>query len=331
MQTSDTGRLLRLTLLAAAGWLCAAPAASAQSLKSWRQALIAPKADAGFFLMAARRGFAEREGLKIETIEVKDDPIGMKALLSGEAESYETTTGAIAAAARGADVKFVGCPWLAIPYVVMARSGITTMQQLAGKTLSASAPGTPPDTVARAALALFGVKDTEVKFAAVGGDRDRYNALLAGVIDAAVVSNEYTPMPSSRGLNVLLEARQALPRSIRFCTVMTGKTLGERREDAIRFMTAEIKAFRYAVSHRAETVGLTREITDAKPDDPRPEYTFVEATKPGVVAVDFPLPLDNLAWMREQLVELGQVPKGGDVARMVDAGIRAEALRRIGN
>jgi ABC-type nitrate/sulfonate/bicarbonate transport system substrate-binding protein len=74
---------------------CAAPA-PAQDLKSWRQAMIIPKADAGFFLMAARRGFAEREGLKVAVLDVKDDPIGMKALLSGEVDSYEGVFGAIA-------------------------------------------------------------------------------------------------------------------------------------------------------------------------------------------------------------------------------------------
>jgi NitT/TauT family transport system substrate-binding protein len=318
----------RLGLLATAALLAASLPTQAQQ-NVWRQAIILPKADAGFFLMAAKRGFAEKEGLRIEMLDVKDDPIGMKALLSGEVDSFETTTGAIAAAARGADVKFVGCPWHAIPYVIMARPAITRMEDLRGKTLSASSPGTPPDTVARAALAHFKVPEADVKFAAVGGDRDRYNALLAGVVDAAVVSNEYTPMPSSKSLNVLLEARQALPQSIRFCTVMTGKVIRERREDAIRFMTAEIKAFRYAVANRAETIKLTLEATDAKPDDPRPAYVFDEAVKPGVVAADFPLPVENLAWLQNQLAELGQIPKGGDINKMLDPSIRAEALKRI--
>jgi NitT/TauT family transport system substrate-binding protein len=325
------GHLAIATLMiAAVSSPALAQSAQAQSLKPWRQAIIAPKSDAGFFLMAAKRGFAEREGLKVELLEVKDDPIGMKALLSGEVDSFETTTGGIAAASRGGDVKFLGCPWHAIPYVIMARSGITKMQDLVGKTISASAPGTPPDTVARAALALSQIKESDVRFAAVGGDRDRYNALLGGVVDAAVVSNEYTPMPSSKGLNMLLEARQALPKSIRFCTLMTGKTLTERREDAIRFMTAEIKAFRYAVAHRDETIKLTREVTDAKPDDPRPAFTFDEAVKPGVVAADFPIPVENLTWMRDQLIELGQIPKGGDIAKILNADIRARALERIG-
>ena len=63
-----------LAPLAAAAWLASALPAPAQSLKPWRQALIIPKADAGFFLMAAKRGFLEREGLKVELLEVKDDP-----------------------------------------------------------------------------------------------------------------------------------------------------------------------------------------------------------------------------------------------------------------
>jgi hypothetical protein len=55
--------LVRLGGVVAAAALLALPA-QAQSLKPWRQAMIMPKADAGFFLMAAKRGFAEREGLK---------------------------------------------------------------------------------------------------------------------------------------------------------------------------------------------------------------------------------------------------------------------------
>ena len=95
------------TALAAAVLVAAvavAPA-GAQTLKPWRHGIIAPKSDAGFLLMAARRGFAEREGLRLELLEVKDDQIGLKALLSGELDSYEGgVQGAIAANIHGADV-----------------------------------------------------------------------------------------------------------------------------------------------------------------------------------------------------------------------------------
>ena len=110
--------------------------APAQEFKAWRHSLIAPKADAGFFYMAAKRGFFEREGLKVETLEVKDDAIGIKALLSGEVDSHEGTAGAIAAAGRGADVKILGCPWHGVPYVLLARPGITSMEQMRGRSIA---------------------------------------------------------------------------------------------------------------------------------------------------------------------------------------------------
>src|SRR5215469_7361508 len=167
---------LAAALMAAAAALPArAQAPSAQAPKPpsvWRQAMIAPKADAGFFLMAARRGFAEREGLKVEVVDVKDDAVGVRALLSGEVDSFDSATGGVTVTAKGADAKMVGCSWLAAPYVVLARPGITSMEGLRGRTIAASAPGSPPDVVAHASLAAFKVPDQEVKFAAVGADRD---------------------------------------------------------------------------------------------------------------------------------------------------------------
>jgi len=292
--------------------------------------MIIPKADAGFFLMAAKRGFAEREGLKVDVLEVKDDPIGMKALLSGEVDSYEGVYGAIAASARGADVKLLGCNWHAAPYVMLGRPGIAKVADLKGKSVAASSPGTPPDMVARATLAQAKIPFSEVKIAAVGGDRDRFTALLGGVVDAAVVSNEYMPLPSVKDMTVLAEARQVLPKFLRFCVLMTGKTLAERREDAIRFMTAQIKAFRYAVTHRDETIKLALEATSAKPDDPRPAFIYEEALKPGVVDPDFSIPVENLTWIQEQMIALGQLAKPGDIGKLIYPDIRKEALARIG-
>src|ERR1041385_8666790 len=103
-----------IAILALSGAALAQPA-GAQELKPWRNALIQPKFDAGFYLMGSKRGFFAKEGLTVDHLEVKDDTVGFKALLSGEVDSYFGTAGALAAVARGADVKFVGCPWHGIP------------------------------------------------------------------------------------------------------------------------------------------------------------------------------------------------------------------------
>jgi NitT/TauT family transport system substrate-binding protein len=318
----------------AAGVLMAAAIAApagAQGGKPWRHGIIAPKSDAGFLLMAARRGFAEREGLKLELLEVKDDQIGLKALLAGELESYEGgVQGTIAADIRGADVKIIGCHWPLVPHGLMVKVGVGTIQDLKGKSIAVSAPGSFPDMFARVALAKFNLSPADVVLAAVGGDRDRYTALVGGVVDAAVVSNEYLPLPTSRNFKMLLSGSDAGPNFLRVCMFSTGKVLAARREDAIRYLTAQSKALRYAVSHRDETLALTREASDVKADDPRPAFVFDDAVKTGAIAPDLPIPMDKLAWMQDRLVELGQIPKTGNLATMVDIEVRAEAMKRVG-
>jgi hypothetical protein len=52
--------------------------------------------------------------------------------------------------------------------------------------------------------------------------------------------------------------------------------------------------------------------------------------KVGAIAPGLPLPMDKLAWMQGQMVELGQIPKAGDLAKMVNTDIRAQAVERAG-
>src|SRR5262249_12471300 len=109
--------LVRLASALGAMLAAAAGAAAGQAPEPWKHGIIAPKAAAGFLLMAAKRGFAEREGLKLELLEVKDDQIGLKALLAGELDSYEGgAQGAIAVGVRGGDVKIMGCHWVVVPH-----------------------------------------------------------------------------------------------------------------------------------------------------------------------------------------------------------------------
>ena len=255
--------------------LLAQPAA-AQG-KPWKHALLNAKADAGFFMMSAKRGFAEKQGLKLDLLQVKDDQIGLKALIAGEVDSFEGgPQGAFAAVARGADVKIIGCHWVVLPHGIYARDDIHKVEDLKGKSIAVSSPNTMPDLLARAALAKYGVAPDQVKLAAVGGDRERYQALAGGVVEGAVVSNEYQPaMPKT--LHLLIAGRDAVPNFLRVCLMTSGKVLKERGDDVVRFLAAEMQALRYALSHKVETVALTQEIIHAKPDDPRPAFVYDDA------------------------------------------------------
>src|SRR5262245_15076476 len=92
--------------------------------------------------------------------------------------------GAIAVGVRGGDVKIMRCHWVVVPHGIMVKASIDKMEDLKGKSIAVSAPGSFPDMLARVALAKFKTAPSDVSLAAVGGDRDRYTALLGGVVDA---------------------------------------------------------------------------------------------------------------------------------------------------
>jgi NitT/TauT family transport system substrate-binding protein len=303
-----------------------APAA-AQDLKVWRHGIIEAKSDAGILYMASKRDVAAKLGLKVEFVQLKADTIALKALLAGELDSCEGGAGgSMAAASRGADVKIVGCHWLAAPHGIYARPRITAMTDLKGKAVAVSSPGSFPELFARAAFEKAGIPIGQVRFAAMGSDTDRYKALMAGVVDGAVITNEYVPIAGQGGIRDLMPAAEVMPDFIRVCIEMTGRTLKDRRPAAVRFIAAEIEGLRFAMSHREEAIRVAGEITGLKPDDPRPGFVFDAAVRANSVATDLPLPLEKLDFMQKQLVTAGTLTRAGDLEKMIDRGLREEAL-----
>jgi NitT/TauT family transport system substrate-binding protein len=121
-----------------------------------------------------------------------------------------------------------------------------------------------------------------------------------------------------------------LPNYVRLCLTFTGKTLATRRDDAINFVAAEMDALHYTMTHRDDTIAVTRAETDAKPDDPRPAFAYDDTVKSGAVDADVTLPLDKLKWMQDELVKAGNLKAPIDLAKITDGSIRDEAAKRAG-
>jgi NitT/TauT family transport system substrate-binding protein len=318
------------SLVAAAIIVCALAAPATAREKVWRHGLINAKSDAGIFLMVSKRDFAAKQGLKLELSQFKDDQIALKALLAGEIDSFEGgPQGVFTANSRGGDVRLLGCHWVVVPHGIYAKTNITKIEQLKGKQIAVSAPNSMPDMLVRSALAAHGVSDKDVKLAAVGGDRERYQALIGGVVDAAVVSNEYQPV-APKDVHLLVAGRDAVPNFLRVCIMSTAKILASRGDDAVKFLAAEMNALHYALTHKDETVALTREITHAKPDDPRPGFVFDDAVEHKAVDPTLPLPEAKLAWIQAQLVNAGKLKEPLDVKSVLAPEYREKALKLTG-
>jgi NitT/TauT family transport system substrate-binding protein len=318
------------TLVALALSLMCVGSASAQSSKPWRHGLIMPKSDAGILLMAAERGFFQKVGLNVQIVPIKDDEILLKALIAGDLDSFEGgPSGALIAASHGADVRVIGCTWLVVPHGIFVHDDLTTMDQLKGKTIAISSPGAFPDIFARAALDHFNIPEDAVKYASLGGDLDRYRALVAHVADAAVVSGEYTPIAAKEHIKMLVGAQQALPLFVRMCLHSTGKTLAERPQDAAKFLAGEMLGLRYAVAHKDEAIKVAQQVANIKPDDPRPAYIYDLAMRDRAIGTDVPIPMDRFNWLNNELVKVGSIAKPMDLSTVLDDKPREDALKLI--
>jgi NitT/TauT family transport system substrate-binding protein len=310
--------------------VCALTAPLHAQDKVWRHGLINAKADAGIFLMVSTRDFAAKQGLKLEVSQFKDDQLALKALIAGELDSFEGgPQGVFAANSKGADARILGCHWIVVPHGIYAKNDITKVEQLKGKQIAVSAPNSMPNMLAREALASHGVSDKDVKLAAVGGDRERYQALIGGVVEAAVVSNEYEPV-APKTIHLLISGREAVPNFLRVCMVSTVKTLAARGDDAVKFLTAEMNALKFALANRDATVALTRELTNAKPDDPRPGFVFDDAALYKAVDPSMPLPGEKIMWIQEQMVKAGSMTKALDLSAVTAPEYRERALKKVG-
>jgi NitT/TauT family transport system substrate-binding protein len=302
--------------------------AGAQELKTWRHGVLDPKGDAGFSYMVGQ-GFAEKQGLKLKLFPFKADTQLLQALLAGELDSFEGSPGNdIMAAARGADVKIIGCTWPALPHVLMG-NGISSVQNLKGKTIAVGPVGALPDLLFRILLKQSNIAVSEVRLTSVGNDIDRYKALVGHIVDAAIVSNEFVPVMEKQGLTLIAAARDFAPEFARLCIQSTSAILKARPDDAAHFMAAEIAALRHAVTHRDETLALTRKLTNEKEDDPRAGYIFDWTLKTRSLDPEVGIPVDKLDYIQKQLLITGNLQTPYDVSKMVDASVREKALKLL--
>jgi len=222
----------------------------------------------------------------------------------------------------------MGCYWPTLPHGIFVREGINAAADLRGRKFAIAGPSGAPDLVARAYLRQYDVPRESVTFADLGGDSDRYKALLAGVVDATVVSMEYVPLAQRAGLHLLVAAREVMPNYIRTCIETSARAIARRRADVVGFVAGEMAALEFAMSHREETLALTREVSRLPADDPRPGYIYDDAVRSGSIDPTMRIPMDRLNWMQEQLIELGNLQTRMDLAKLVDGSVRADALAR---
>ena len=167
--------------------------------------------------LAQKRGFFKEEGLDAEIIRIRP-PASYAALANGDIDYFTGIGGAaVAAATRGVPIRVVACYVPTLPFMLIARPEIKSVQELKGKTIMIGVAGSSPDLIARMMLKHFGLDpEKDMKLLPGGASDARLVALKEGLVTATVVGPPFDYLGKKLGLNVLARSHDfsATPRAV---------------------------------------------------------------------------------------------------------------------
>ena len=185
----------------------------------------------------------DKYGLDVDLIMITGGSRSVAALLSGSTQfATGSATTPVLVAARGSDVVIIGASYNHFPFSFVSRPEIKSPEELRGKKLGILNFGGSHDLAYQLAFREWGLKRQEVNVIPLGDQPTRLAALLAGNIDATILSMPHLMMAVKAGYRVLAvmgEMRVNFSQSTAF---VRRNYLRENRDIAKRFLKAYSEA-----------------------------------------------------------------------------------------
>ena len=243
--------------------IAAAGRADAQKIKLG-SSLSPPSLDSISPYVAIEKGFFKKYGLDVEVTEFRGDAVHVKALLSGDINlsiNMGATEG-IVSASKKAPIRLWVVANPITPYHFVARKEAgTTLQALVGKNIAVSGIGAISYHIPRMVLERSGIDPEKMKYVAVGSPADRFKALVAGKVDATVVTNsEAAKLVKYPEIIALVNVPKLIPE-IPYEFGMAREDYLQKNADTVQKLTKAImEANRWIAANKAGTVEVAKKI-----------------------------------------------------------------------
>lgn len=171
----------------------------------------APAGTNSHYFVTKSLGLFQKHGVNIELISFPGGTAGLQALFAGDIQ-FATSDGVagLSANLRGGNLYFVAGMINTFPFSILSRAEIRTPQELRGKKIVISRYGSSSDTAVRAAVEKYDLKpDKDVIILQGGGQSERFAALRAGAVDAAIVSPPLNLTGKRLGFNEVIDLSES--------------------------------------------------------------------------------------------------------------------------
>ncbi|HLG69912.1 MAG TPA: ABC transporter substrate-binding protein [Chloroflexota bacterium] len=207
--------------------------------------------------VAEDAGIFKKNGLDVDLRYINSSK-GIPALISGGVQIADIGGAeTLSAVAGGADLATVAVDAPTYPFVLMAPSSIKTVQDLKGKKIGVSEPGSSSDIATRVALRKEGIDpDTDVSIIAVGSASERIAALENGAIQAGLSFPPNTLSLEQKGFHTVLDlASLHLPAALS-STVVKRSYLDSHKDVVQKYVDSMVESIAWAKQHKAEAVKI---------------------------------------------------------------------------
>lgn len=324
---------LVLNLVVFCGWaMCGifSPLSSHEAAAADRIRVALTTKDFGYLplFVGIRAGIFADEGLDLQWIQVRSN-VTTSALIAGEIDVAASAGSAMRVAARGAALRAIFFPYYKCTFVLMGAPEIKTVQDLKGKVIGNSAPGSTTELAANMVLENYGLNPKkDVKFFLAGGAETAIIAMQQGLIQARPLNPDAAFMLKRKGFNVLAILADLGPWPWGgYATSVPKLTL--ERDKIKRWTRAMVKSLLYMMNKREETIRIAGE------EFGYPRDVLEDALNVSVKAIDRSNPggateeslKKNIDLTIVQPLNLKEAPP---ISKLVDFSVLNEAQAELG-
>lgn len=275
------------------------------------------------FWVAEKKGFFKEEGLELSTVSFDGGPPTVQAMIAGEIPvAISSALEAMACVLEGCDVKVVSTFVPYSPYQLLAKPTIKTAADMKGKKIAVSKLGAESHNAAMRLVELLKMDaNKDAAYVAIGSQTNRLQALIAGSVDAAVISPPGSYQLKKDGYVLLADLIEGKLATAHENVLSTDKFMKENPEAMRRFMKGFARGIHFFVTQPAETQKLIAEYLKMDPvkDKEVLETTWKEYAEKNTART----PLPDVAGIKNQLPELADLKK--------DPKVKAENPERFIN
>lgn len=220
--------------------------------------------------LAAKLGLYEKHGVRVEIVPLEGTPQVVAALNSGAVDLGDISIEAAIRLRAENDVPIRGlvAGTLGAPFLIAAKSEITSVDQLAGKSYAISDTGGLDHTLTQIVLKSMNVAADAPAYVAVGAPAARVQALAAGKVDATTASyGTFLAVADTPGIHILVQPEDfsaATPGLSKFVAALD-TTIASKHEALQRFVDALVETSRLYATDPAQWVDAMAAIRDDLP------------------------------------------------------------------